>query len=85
MPFAPVLDAPGLLENEHLQARGFFQPVDQPGLGTVRVPGHPFRMSETPALPPGPAPVLGQHTGEVLRGLGYEPEDAVILRERGVT
>ena len=85
MPFAPVLDAQGLLENEHLQARGFFQPVEQPGLGTLRIPGHPFGMSETPALPPGPAPGLGQHTGEVLRALGYEPDDAVILRERGVT
>jgi len=46
--------------------------------------GAPFKMSATP-LRSGPAPMLGEHTQEVLLELGYEAGDAAILRERGVT
>ncbi len=41
-------------------------------------------MSETP-LRHGAAPLLGQHTQDILRELDYSPEDTVILRERGIT
>jgi crotonobetainyl-CoA:carnitine CoA-transferase CaiB-like acyl-CoA transferase len=46
--------------------------------------GAPFRMTET-RLRQGPAPTLGQHTHDVLLELGYDREDARILRERGIT
>ncbi|MHC4479794.1 MAG: CaiB/BaiF CoA transferase family protein, partial [Planctomycetota bacterium] len=84
IPFAAVLDPRTLLENEHLKERGFFREVEQPEVGPVRMAGAPFKMSETP-LRHGPAPTLGQHTHDVLVELGYEPEDARILRERGIT
>ncbi len=84
MPFAPVLDPKTLLESDHLRQRGFFEEVEQPEVGRVPVAGAPFKMSETP-LRCGAAPRLGEHTQEVLLELGYEPEDAVILRERGIT
>ena len=84
MPFAAVMDPKSLLENEHLRERGFFCEVDQPELGKVPLPGAPFKMSETP-LRCGAAPLLGEHTHEVLLEVGYTPEDAVILRERGIT
>ncbi|MBI2914005.1 MAG: CoA transferase, partial [Chloroflexi bacterium] len=84
MPFAAVMDPKTLLENEHLKERDFFQGIDQPELGRVPVAAFPFKMSETP-LRCGAAPLLGQHTQEVLLELGYEKEDTVILRERGIT
>ena len=84
MPFGPVLGPRLLLENGHLKERGFFTKVEQPELGALRLAGAPFRMSETP-LRSGPAPALGEHTHDVLQELGYEAEDARILRERGVT
>ena len=94
MPFAAVLDAKTLIENDHLRQRAFFQEVDEPELraagesasggGRVPLAGSPFRMSETP-MHCGAAPRLGEHTQEVLLELGYEKEDTVILRERGVT
>ena len=46
--------------------------------------GAPFKMSETP-LRQGPAPALGQDTHDALLELGYDAEDAGILRERGIT
>ena len=73
-----------LLEDEHLHERGFFREVEQPEVGRIQMAGPPFKMSETP-LRSGPAPVLGEQTMEVLAELGYEAEDARVLRERGVT
>ncbi len=84
IPFAAVLDPKTLLENEHLRERGFFQEVDHRELGAVPIAAYPFKMSETP-LRVGPSPLLGEHTQEVLSVLGYDAEDAVILRERGIT
>ncbi len=84
MPFAAVMSPRLLVESEHMKERAFFQEVEQPELGPVQVTGAPFKMSETP-LRQGPAPTLGEHTQDVLLELGYEPEDARILRERGVT
>ena len=84
IPFGPVMDPRLLLEDEHLKERGFFQGVEQPEVGRVATCGAPFKMSATP-LRSGPAPMLGEHTQDVLLELGYEAGDAAILRERGVT
>ena len=83
IPFAAVLDAKTLLENEHLRQRGFFEAVAHPEFGRVPIAAHPFKMSATP-LRVGPSPLLGEHTQEVLGEVGYEAEDQRILRERGV-
>ncbi len=84
VPFAPVLGPKMLLENEHLKQRGFFQEVEQPGIGPTKVAGAPFKMSATPLREAGPAPALGEHTHDTLLDLGYEADDARVLRERGV-
>jgi crotonobetainyl-CoA:carnitine CoA-transferase CaiB-like acyl-CoA transferase len=84
MPFAPVTSPRLLMESEHLKERGFFHEVDQPQTGRTQIAGPPFKMSETP-LRHGPAPALGQHTHDALLDLGYDADDARILRERGIT
>ena len=43
-----------------------FADVDQPGIGRYRVPASPVDFSLCPRLQPGPAPVLGAHTEEIL-------------------
>src|SRR6266852_531352 len=48
-------------------ANPLFVDVDHPGLGTYPTPGSPVRFSATEAVPPRPAPTLGEHTDEVLR------------------
>jgi 2-methylfumaryl-CoA isomerase len=50
-----------------------FSMVEQPGIGSYPVPGTPFAFSGSDREPPGPAPLLGQHTEEILAdvlGLG---------------
>ncbi|MCH8161351.1 MAG: CoA transferase [Chloroflexi bacterium] len=63
MPFAPVPTVKDLVEDEHLQARGFFKKIDHPEAGELTYAGPPFRMTETPPSI-SRAPTLGEHNGE---------------------
>ena len=65
MPFAPVPSVSELLEDEHLESRGFFERIEHPEAGELTYAGPPFRMSETP-LDIGRAPLLGEHNEELL-------------------
>jgi len=57
---AGLLEAPAdLLGDEHLAARGFFFDLAHPRLGRLRFPGPAGQLSETPMLPPRPAPERG--------------------------
>jgi formyl-CoA transferase len=82
-PISPVNTVADLLESEHLGERAFFQQVDHPAAGPMRYPGPPARMSATPAELR-PAPLLGQHTAEVLGELGLSPRDVCALAAAGV-
>ncbi len=50
-------------------ANPMFAAVDQPGIGTYLMPGSPLAFSAADRVPPGPAPLLGQHTDEILSGV----------------
>ncbi|MDE2410266.1 MAG: CoA transferase [Sphingomonadales bacterium] len=58
-----------LFEDEHLEAIGFFEKVDTEQ-GSVRFPGVPAWFSETPGHVGAGAPLLGEHTDEILEELG---------------
>lgn len=72
------------LEDPHLIARGTLQPMEFPGLGTKLVPVAPYRFSDADVHPQGPAPLLGEHTEQVLRDvLGRDDADVAALRAAG--
>jgi 2-methylfumaryl-CoA isomerase len=55
------------------EANPMFEQVDQPGIGTYLMPGSPLDFAQVPRLPPRRAPLLGEHTEEILSdvlGLG---------------
>jgi crotonobetainyl-CoA:carnitine CoA-transferase CaiB-like acyl-CoA transferase len=55
--------------------------VDHPTLGRIRTLGSPMKMSATPPDVTRRAPLLGEHTNEVLREAGFADPEIVALRE----
>jgi formyl-CoA transferase/CoA:oxalate CoA-transferase len=74
-----------VVEHPQVKARGMVVESDHPVAGRVKVVGVPVRLSETPGSVREPAPLLGQHTDEVLRTyLGMHEADIAALRQAGV-
>jgi crotonobetainyl-CoA:carnitine CoA-transferase CaiB-like acyl-CoA transferase len=86
IPAAPVRSAAQLAQNPHLLARGFFETVAHPVVGTHLHPTLPMRLpAERARWFPRAAPTLGQHTAEVLRDLlGLDGDEITRLRADGV-
>jgi CoA:oxalate CoA-transferase len=60
--------------------------VEQPGIGKIRIANTPLRFSLAPKEAKiKPAPLLGQHTAEILSQLlGYTEEEIQRLRKQGI-
>jgi crotonobetainyl-CoA:carnitine CoA-transferase CaiB-like acyl-CoA transferase len=81
---APVNLAEHFVSSPQVAAREFLVEIDHPVAGTLRYPGRPYPFSNVPWRGTAPAPLLGQHTEEVLRkGLGYSDRDLAELRQVG--
>ena len=64
-------------------AMGLIDEVEHPTAGTVRVLRSPVRMDGEAGVPPTSPPMLGQHTDEILRELGYDDAEITAMRESG--
>jgi crotonobetainyl-CoA:carnitine CoA-transferase CaiB-like acyl-CoA transferase len=81
---APVYDAPALLADEHLRARGSFTEVDDPDFGRVTVQSPVVQLSATPGRIAHLGRPLGRDTDEVLGGLlGLDDDKLARLRAAG--
>jgi crotonobetainyl-CoA:carnitine CoA-transferase CaiB-like acyl-CoA transferase len=80
VPCAPVLDTAGVVADPHVAARGMFMPAIDPVVGEMLQ----ARMPIGEGLPPRPAPVLGEHSREVVADLGFDADEIEGLVERGV-
>jgi formyl-CoA transferase len=84
VPAGAVFDTFELYSDEHLRQNGTFVTVQHPKRGSYTVPGWPVRMSAS-AVPATAAPLLGQHTEEVLSDLlKIDAAGITELRDRGV-
>jgi crotonobetainyl-CoA:carnitine CoA-transferase CaiB-like acyl-CoA transferase len=73
------------LDDPHIRAAGLLEQVTHPGLGgTLPLAPTPIELSETPGTYRRPAPLLGEHTDEILRTLGYDGAEIAALRRDGV-
>ena len=85
VPSFPLNTAADLFESPQFQSREFFVQVDHPAAGKQTYPGWPFKLASGKTLELAPAPLLGQHNGQILgpEGLGLDPEELVRLRAAG--
>lgn len=73
LPNSPINTIDQVVSDKNLHHRDMIVTVDQPKVGPVTMAGSPFRLSETPGEVRTPAPLLGQHSREVLvEFLGYD-------------
>jgi crotonobetainyl-CoA:carnitine CoA-transferase CaiB-like acyl-CoA transferase len=80
----PVYEFPEVFEDPQVRYLGLIAEMDQPGAGRVRIMGFPGRASATPPRIDRPAPLLGQHTAQVLGELGLSGEEIDRLAAAGV-
>jgi formyl-CoA transferase len=70
IPCGPINNYAEAFANPQIQARNMVVEVDHPGLGRLRTAGSPLKMSETPPIVDRRAPLLGEHTREILLEIG---------------
>jgi crotonobetainyl-CoA:carnitine CoA-transferase CaiB-like acyl-CoA transferase len=74
-----------LLHDPHLEATGFWQVMEHPSEGTLRLPGIPATYSRTPASIRRLPPRLGEHSREILREAGLGAEEIEAMLASGAT
>jgi formyl-CoA transferase/CoA:oxalate CoA-transferase len=85
IPVGAINNLAEVVEHPQVTARHALIELEHPRVGKVRAVGSPVRLSRTPARVRSPAPIFGQHTGEVLREvLGMNVDDITALEAAGV-
>ena len=83
IPCGPINNYAEVMADPHIVARELVVETDHPTLGRIKTLGTPLKLSDTPLTPGRPAPLLGQHTDEVLGEVGLTAEAIAELRRVG--
>jgi len=85
VPASPILSPIDAIDHPHFKARDMVRWVDDPIIGSVPIPGFPWKFSIQGELPELAAPLLGEHNRQVLQSkLGYDAEQIRNLELSGV-
>ena len=85
VPAAKVYDVADIVSDAQYLARDMIEQHQLPDGKPVKLPGIVPKLSDTPGATEWIGPKLGEHTGEILRGLGYDTAAQQALKARGVT
>ena len=84
IPAAPVKTILEFMDDPAVQHHDMVHEYDHPDVGRLRLMGQPIVFTDTPTRDPGPPPLLGQHTDEVLEEAGYDATTINELRAKKV-
>lgn len=84
VPCGPVYDVRDVFSDEQVLHRRMLEKVKHPKAGLLDVIGVPIKMSATPGSISAPPPMLGEHTNEILTGLGFTQLEIDEFRRIGV-
>lgn len=75
VPCAAARPVEDMFDHPQVAAEGILASFEHPGVGRYRGMAHPVRFGDGPPTAPFAAPQLGQHSREILAGLGYADEE----------
>ncbi len=82
IPCGEVLSPQGALDNEQVQAMGFLESIDYPGIDTPAPIAHmPMDFSTLDVSIRRRAPTLGEHTNEILESLGFDKSEIISFKD----
>jgi len=85
IPAAPINTVAEAIEDKQTRARRLIVQLEHPTIGTAKSIANPIRFSNTPVSYRLPPPLLGEHTHEILRGLGYSAEAVQAMAAESAT
>ncbi len=84
VPNAPIYTIQEVFQDPQVKHLGVPRQIHHPQMGSSNLIGSPVNLSDTPPQFIRPAPLLGEHTDEILKRFGYDNKSIENLRARGV-
>ena len=85
IPAAAIHTVSEAVNDEQTRARGLIVQIEHPGINAAKSIANPIRFSNTPVSYRWPPPLLGEHTGEILKSLGYTAEEVKSMASDSAT